>query len=191
MRIDRKFLVLGVTFAAASAFLAAGCGNREEATPAAAKTTVGTAIDDTVVTTKVKSALLADAEVKSFDFKVETRKGAVQLSGFVDNQAQIDRAIATTRAVPGVTDVENAITLKTGTATVGNKVDDGITTAKVKSALLADPGVKSFDIAVVTRKGEVQLSGFVDNQTQIDQAMTLAVKVEGVTRVDNQLSIKK
>ncbi len=191
MRIDRKFLLLGVTLAAATTLFSAGCGKRDEVAPAAAKTTVGTEIDDTLVTTKVKSALLADSEVKSFDFKVETRKGAVQLSGFVDNQAQIDRAIATTRAVAGVTEVENAITLKTGTATVGNKVDDGITTAKVKSALLADPGVKSFDIAVVTRKGEVQLSGFVDNQTQIDQAMTLAVKVEGVTRVDNQLSIKK
>ena len=191
MHIDRKILVLAATLAAATTFLAAGCGNREEAAAPAAKTTVGTDIDDTVVTTKVKSALLADTEVKSFDFKVETRKGAVQLSGFVDNQAQIDRAIATTRAVEGVKDIENAITLKTGTSTVGNKVDDGITTARVKSALLADPGVKSFDIAVVTRKGEVQLSGFVDNQTQIDQAMTLAVKVEGVTRVDNQLSIKK
>jgi hyperosmotically inducible protein len=44
------------------------------------ETTVGTEIDDTVVTTKVKSALLADADIKSFDLKVETRKGAVQLS---------------------------------------------------------------------------------------------------------------
>ena len=191
MEVNRRFLVLGVTLAAATSFLTAGCGNRDESTPAAAKTTVGTQIDDTVVTTKVKSALLADPEVKSFDLKVETRKGEVQLSGFVENQAQIDRAIATTRAVEGVTGVENAITLKTGNATVGNKVDDGITTAKVKTALLQDPAVKSFDIAVATRKGEVQLSGFVDNQTQIDQAMTIAVKVEGVTRVENQLSIKK
>ncbi len=58
---------------------------------ASAKTTVGTEIDDTVVTTKVKSALLADAEIKSFDVKVETRKGAVQLSGFVDNQMSLKK----------------------------------------------------------------------------------------------------
>ena len=74
---------------------------------------------------------------------------------------------------------------------MGNTVDDGIITAKVKSALLADPNVKSFDIAVVTRKGEVQLSGFVDNQAQIDQAIAIASKVEGVTRVGNEMSIKK
>ena len=61
----------------------------------------------------------------------------------------------------------------------------------MKSALLADPSVKSFDIAVVTRKGEVQLSGFVDNQTQIDQAVAITHKIEGVTSIGNEMSIKK
>lgn len=192
MTIERKALIAGSALAAALSLLAAGCSKSQDETPvAAAKTTVGTEIDDTVVTTKVKSALLADADIKSFDLKVETRKGAVQLSGFVDNQAQIDRAIAATQAVEGVRSVENGITLKDGKATVGNTVDDGIITAKVKSALLADPNVKSFDIAVVTRKGDVQLSGFVDSQAQIDQAMDLARKVEGVATVGNEMSIKK
>ncbi len=192
MTIERKALIVGSALAAALSLLAAGCSKSQDETPvAAAKTTVGTEIDDTVVTTKVKSALLADADIKSFDLKVETRKGEVQLSGFVDNQAQVERAIAATRAVEGVKSVENGITLKSGDATVGNKVDDGIMTAKVRSALLADPSVKSLDIAVVTRKGEVQLSGFVDNQAQIDLAVALVSKVEGVARVDNELSIKK
>lgn len=192
MRVDRKLLVLGITFAGAMPVLIAGCGNRQDelATPPAS-TTVGTEIDDTVVTTKVKSALLADPDIKSFDLKVETRKGAVQLSGFVDNQAQVDRAITATRGVKGVKSVENNIGLKDGSATVGNAVDDGIITTKVKSALLANPNIKSLDIAVVTRKGEVQLSGFVNSQDQIDQAIALARKVDGVTSVGNEMSIKK
>ena len=190
MYIERKALILGLVTAALS-LLAAGCNRQDETPAASAKTTVGTEIDDTVVTTKVKSALLADADIKSFDLKVETRKGAVQLSGFVDSQAQIDRAIAATQAVEGVKSVENGITLKDGKATVGNTVDDGIITTKVKSALLADPNVKSFDIAVVTRKGDVQLSGFVDSQAQIDQAIELTRKVEGVANVGNEMSIKK
>jgi hyperosmotically inducible protein len=192
MRVDRKLLVLGVTLAGAMSVLIAGCDNRQDKLPTApARTTVGTEIDDTVVTTKVKSALFADPDIKSFDLKVETRKGAVQLSGFVDNQAQIDRAITTTRGVQGVRSVENSISLKVGSATVGNAVDDGIITTKVKSALLADPNVKSFDIAVVTRKGEVQLSGFVDSQAQIDRAIAIAHKVDGVTSIGNEMSIKK
>lgn len=192
MRVDRKFLVLGVTLAGAISVLIAGCGNRQDEVPKpAASTSVGTQIDDTVVTTKVKSALFGDPAIKSFDLKVETRKGVVQLSGFVDNQAQIDRAITATRGVEGVKSVENHISLKGGSTSVGNAVDDPIITTKVKSALLADPNVKSFDIAVVTRKGEVQLSGFVDSQAQIDRAIAIAHKVDGVTSVGNEMSIKK
>ena len=189
MRTNRRFLVPATIFAAALSILIAGCGDPQSTAPTA--TTVGNEIDDTVVTTKVKSALLGDPEIKSFDLKVETRKGVVQLSGFVDNQPQIDRAISTAAGVPGVSRIENGITLKTGTTTPGGQVDDGIITTKVKSALLADPGIKSFDIAVVTRKGEVQLSGYVDNQAQIDQAIAIAHKMEGVKSVGNEMSIKK
>jgi hyperosmotically inducible protein len=57
--------------------------------------------------------------------------------------------------------------------------------------LVADASVKSLDIAVVTRKGEVQLSGFVDNQGQIDRAVQVARAVEGVHGVSNQMSLKK
>ena len=186
MRVKRNSVLL----AAAIAVILSGCDNREQP-PKVATTTVGTEIDDTVVTTKVKSALLADADIRSFDLKVETRKGTVQLSGFVDSQTQIERALTTTRGIEGVKNVENKITIKDGKATVGNTVDDGIITTRVKSALLADPGVKSFDIAVVTRKGAVQLSGFVDSQTQIEQAVAIARNTDGVTSVGNEMSLKK
>jgi hyperosmotically inducible protein len=203
MNIRLNYLRIGMTL---STLLVAGC-NRQEAVPTSATTsnnvpapnttppptatTVGTEIDDTVVTTKVKSALLSDQDIKGFDIKVETRKGIVLLSGFVDNQARADRAILVVRAVEGVKGVENNMTIKDGKVTVGNKVDDSIVTTKVKSALLSDPGVKSLDIAVVTRKGEVQLSGFVDSQAQIDRAIEVTHTVEGVQSVVNQMSIKK
>ena len=181
-------LVLGM------AIFVTGC-NRQEAVPSNASappsTTVGTEIDDTVVTTKVKSALLGDQDIRGFDIKVETRKGIVLLSGFVDSQARADRAILVVRGVEGVKGVENNMTIKDGKVTVGNKVDDSIVTTKVKSALLSDPSVKSVDIAVVTRKGEVQLSGFVDNQAQIDRAIEVTRAVEGVQSVVNEMSIKQ
>lgn len=194
MNIRHHPLALGVALAAGVAIFATGC-DRQQAVPANSttppSTTVGTEIDDTVVTTKVKSALLGDQEVKGFEFKVETRKGKVQLSGFVDNQALADRAISIARKVEGVKDVENGMTVKEGKVTVGNQVDDSVVTTKVKSALLGDPGVKGNDIAVVTRKGKVQLSGYVDNQAQIDRAIELSRTVEGVQDVVNEMSIKK
>jgi len=192
MKTRHGSLVLSTTLAALMTLSVVGCSKPADTTgtPPPA-TTVGTEIDDSVVTTNVKSALLADPEVKSLEFKVETRKGDVQLSGFVDNQRQLDRAIAITRAVAGVHAVQNNVNLKVSATTVGNKVDDSIVTTKVKAALLADASIKSLDIAVVTRKGEVQLSGFVDSQTQMDRAIAVASSTEGVSSVANQMSLKK
>jgi hyperosmotically inducible protein len=168
------------------------CSKTDDATGAPAPSiTVGTEIDDSVVTTRVKSALLDNVDVKSFDLKVETRKGEVMLSGFVDNQTQIDRAMAITLGVTGVKSVDNKVSLKGGSTSIGNKIDDSVITAKVKTALVADTTVKSADIAVITRKGEVQLSGFVNNQGQIDHAQEVARGIEGVSGVSNDMKIKK
>lgn len=184
--------VLGAALAGALAMSLGACDRASEATGAPPpSTTVGTVVDDSVVTTKVKSALLADADIKSFDIKVETRKGEVQLSGFVDNQAQLERALAVTRAVEGVSGVLNNVSLKGAERSVGATIDDGIVSTTVKAALLSDEKVKSTDITVVTHKGEVQLSGFVDNQGQIDRAIEVASAVAGVQRVSNELTLKK
>src|SRR3990172_12374187 len=133
----RPNVVLRLIFSGAALILVSGCDTQKADTRATAPatapvaTSVGTEIDDGVVTAKVKSALLADPDIKSFDLKVETRKGEVMLSGFVSNQAQVDRAILVARGVEGVKAVANKMDLKEGgAATVGNTVDDGIITAK-------------------------------------------------------------
>lgn len=192
MQFDRNAIVLGITLSTTVALLA-GCDSAKSPPPPppAAQATVGNEIDDTVVTTRVKSALLSEEAVRSFDLQIETRKGVVQVNGFVDNQAQIDRALQVVRGVAGVQRVDSNLRIKDGNATVGNVVDDGIVTSRVKTALLNDPKVRSFDISVVTRKGEVQLSGFIDSQAQIDEIVAIANRVEGVGRVDNAMSIKK
>lgn len=78
----------------------------------AATTTVGTELDDTVITTSIKAAFLDDKTIKGGDVTVETRKGEVQLSGFLDNQAQIDRAVEVARSVKGVRNVANSMAIK-------------------------------------------------------------------------------
>ena len=192
MKTESSSRYVNVLLTSVVALLIVGCNKAPEpATTPMPSTTVGTEIDDSVVTTRVKSALLTDPDVKSFDLKVETRKGEVQLSGFVDNQTQIDRAVAVTKAVEGVRSTETKLSLKGAPTTVGVKLDDSIVTTQVKAALLGDAQVKSADIAVVTRKGEVQLSGFVDSQNQIDRAVLVTRGVEGVSSVSSEMSIKK
>lgn len=182
--------ILAVTGAAFLALVA--CEQRDAAlSPPVASTSVGTEIDDAVVTTRVKTALLADHDTQSLDIQVETRKGTVQLSGFVGSQERIDKAIGLVRKVEGVKGVENGMSVKDGKATVGEAVDDSILTARIKTVLLADPDVKSFDIAVVTRKGEVQLSGYVESRAQMDRVVELVRGVEGVQKVNNAMALKK
>lgn len=186
-------IAFGIALSAGLALSVMGCSPKADTPVAAAapETTVGMEIDDTVVTTRVKSALIEHDETKGFDIKVETRKGTVQLSGFVDNRAQADRAISIARGVEGAKAIVDAMTIKEGQATIGNAVDDTVVTARVKAALLADPAIKSFEIAVVTRKGEVQLSGFVATKAQIDHAVDVARGVDGVQTVVNQIATQK
>jgi hyperosmotically inducible periplasmic protein len=97
----RRFaFVLSVVFA----FVAAGCATQG--------TTVGTKIDDTAITTKVKAALLADPDVSGQKVSVETVAGVVQLSGFVPSTASAARAADIARRVDGVRRVENKISIR-------------------------------------------------------------------------------
>ena len=76
------------------------------------QSSTGEYIDDSVITTKVKSLLAADDFLKSFDISVETYKGAVQLSGFVSSQAAVDKAVQITRGVGGVKSVRNNLIVR-------------------------------------------------------------------------------
>jgi hyperosmotically inducible protein len=72
----------------------------------------------------------------------------------------------------------------------GEHIDDSVITSKVKTKLLRDPQVSGLDISVDTFKGRVALNGFVDNQSQIEQAVRLAREVQGVRTVENNLTVK-
>ncbi len=72
----------------------------------------GEYIDDTVITTKVKAAVLNEPSLKSAEINVETFKGVVQLSGFVSSEADINKAVEVARSVEGVTSVKNDMRLK-------------------------------------------------------------------------------
>ena len=72
----------------------------------------GEYVDDTVITTKVKAAVLNDPSLKSAEINVETFKGRVQLSGFVSSQAGMNQAVALAREVKGVSSVANDMRLK-------------------------------------------------------------------------------
>ena len=72
----------------------------------------GEYIDDSVITTKIKAAVLNEPSLKSAEINVETFKGEVQLSGFVSSQADIQKTVEVARGVKGVTSVKNDMRVK-------------------------------------------------------------------------------
>jgi hyperosmotically inducible protein len=103
-----------------SAALAAGCASTddEESTAAARKSetteqqTAGEAVDDAVVTAKVKARLVDDPLTKAYQINVATIKGTVQLNGVVDSAEASSRAEQLAGAVGGVKDVENSLQVR-------------------------------------------------------------------------------
>ncbi len=79
---------------------------------------------------------------------------------------------------------------ESGKRSPGQYVDDKVITAKVKAALVEDPGVKALQIKVETYQGIVQLSGFVDKPEQVIRANDIAKGVEGVKSVKNDLIVR-
>jgi osmotically-inducible protein OsmY len=80
--------------------------------PTPTKEGTGEYVDDTVITTKVKAAILNEPSLKSAEINVETFKGTVQLAGFVKQQADISKAVEVARSVKGVKSVKNDMRLK-------------------------------------------------------------------------------
>ena len=76
------------------------------------QSSTGEYFDDSVITSKVKSQLASDDFLKSFAITVETYKGVVQLSGFVNSQQAVDKAGEIARSVNGVTSVKNNLNVK-------------------------------------------------------------------------------
>jgi osmotically-inducible protein OsmY len=70
-------------------------------------------------------------------------------------------------------------------------VNDSEVTSRVKSALAQDDILKMFEITVATLKGDVRITGVVDNQAQIDHADKLLHSIEGVHTIHDELTIKK
>ena len=79
------------------------------------QSTVGNYVDDTTITTRVKTRFAEDQQVSAARINVETLKGVVQLSGFATSTAEKTRAGQLAREVPGVQEVRNSIVVQAPT----------------------------------------------------------------------------
>lgn len=104
MKKSNRVIEYLVTFILVTTLVACASTSQKEST--------GEYVDDSIITTKVKSQLAADDFLKSFQISVETFKGTVQLSGFVNAQQAVDKAGQIAGGVKGVKSVKNDLIVK-------------------------------------------------------------------------------
>ena len=107
-----KHIARWVLIATMGAAAAACSSTDEQGSTEAAAANAGRVVDDSVITGKVKAALVADPATKAHQISVETFKGVVQLSGFVDSSEAKQRASQVAENVEGVRDVKNELELR-------------------------------------------------------------------------------
>lgn len=157
-------------------------------------------VDDTAITTKVKSKLAADSETSAMKISVETKDGVVTLSGAVDKDTEKNKAEQLARNTDGVKGVANNIKVEpdsmgannssdnSGDTNIGETLSDAAILATVKAKLVAD-GITGTNVDVTN--GQVVLNGQVEDAREKAKAEQIAKTTAGVRDVKNQLSIKK
>jgi len=159
------------------------------ATAQADDVTTGQMVDDSILQAEVKAKIVGDDFFGGLGINLETRKGVVQLGGFVDNAETATRAAEQAASVEGVVAVDNQLHVKPGgERSWGQSVDDGITTTRVKAAIAESDLMSGVKINVDTYNGVVLLTGFVDSQEIKDLAAELASKDANTKEVINGIN---
>lgn len=149
---------------------------------------------DARATKLVERALAGDDAIDTRGIEVQTRDGVVQLSGFVNSEKERSAALLRARAVRGVQEVRNDLSIREddrplNNRTGGRPVADEVIAAKVRDSLENAELGRDSDVSVEVSQGVVQLGGFVARSDQKARAGDLAVAVEGVRDVENQIAL--
>jgi hyperosmotically inducible protein len=158
--------------------------------PTAHSDSVGAAISDSAITTKVKANFLGDERLKGSHIKVTTTNGVVTLTGSATGSDSKAAAEDIAKNVDGVKSVDDELTSPSSSGSMHKAVaktervgSDSWITTKVKSEIMADSVSKGFKVSVKTVNGVVMLSGVLPNDDAVAHVKDLAQKVEGVKSV--------
>ena len=142
---------------------------------------------------KVKLALMFHRNVNAGQTAVAVKDGVVTLQGEAGSLAQKELTGAYAADIEGVTEVKNELTVAAVPAlearTMGEKLDDMSITAQVKTALLTHRSTSAIQTKVVSRDGEVTLTGVAQSEAEKALAGKLVADINGVTSVKNDMTI--
>ena len=151
------------------------------------KRTMGVMLDDSMITAKVKSRLIASKQVSARHIDVDALKGVVYLSGVVGTAFQKKAVNTIAMDVPGVKRVQNQLVI--GSKSAGQIFDDMILGSRIRVSLLKQPGIRSLNIDVDVNKGVVTLTGIVDSLRHKTKIIDIADKYSETRKVIDNLTV--
>lgn len=155
------------------------------------KYTVGEKIDDTVITTQVKMALMKDSSTATFGTDVSTTNGVVLLQGTVQDNTERDMITKVATAVQGVKSVQNEMkVIYEQTSTVGERLEDSAITTKVKMALTVHAATGALRTSVTTTDLVVTVTGKAKNKAEKELVTKVIEDVKGVKKVVNNMIVE-
>jgi osmotically-inducible protein OsmY len=151
-----------------------------------------TANSDAWLRDKVRGTLLFHRSVSARTTSVDVKDGIVTLRGNAANQAQKELTTEYAKDVEGIKDVKNEMTVTKASKkqTIGEKIDDASITTQVKMMLLYHRSTSALHTSVTTNDGMVTLVGNARNAAEVDMVTKLARDVDGVTGVNNRMTIE-
>ncbi len=150
--------------------------------------TIGRMLDDSSITVKVNSELTNEPMVKARYIDVDTLDGVVTLTGMVESQEVMERAVAAAGRATGVVKVKNNLTI--GTRSMGQMVDDGLLGSRIKARLIKEPGIRSLNIDVDVYNGIVTLSGIMSSAAEKEKVIDIARTTAGTIKVVENIQLK-
>ncbi|MFH2093224.1 MAG: BON domain-containing protein [Pseudomonadota bacterium] len=180
------FMFLCFTGCGAMAVGGAGFSGYKAATD---ERSIGAIIDDSVISSTVKTRMISDEFVKARYIDVDVLNGVVYLIGVTESASQKRMAADIARGVEGVKRVENQLVI--GQTSAGQILDDSVLTSKIKAELIKADNIRSNNVDVDTVNGVVTLTGIVSSLKEKNIILYVVQKVSGNHPIKDNLSVGK
>lgn len=153
----------------------------------------GEEIEDSVITSKVKIALLIHRSTSTVRTEVITKNAVVTLFGTVQNNAEKELLTKLVEDIHGVKGVQNKMTIAKSDAssTTAEKFEDSVITSKVKMALVLNRSTSASRTIVSTKDEIVTVSGIAKNNAEKELVTKVVEDVDGVNSVVNNMTVEQ
>lgn len=179
-------LVICLTFAGCGAVVVGGAayGGYKGATD---ERSIGTMLDDSVISSTVKTKMISDEFVKATHVDVDVLNGVVFLIGVVESSSQRRMAADIARGVEGVRRVENQLLV--GKTSAEQVLNDTILTSKIRTELVKEPDIRSTNIDIDTNNNVVTVTGIVSSENEKNKVLYIVQKVSGNRQIVDNLIV--